>query len=189
MDIDSHRKGRGLSRPRFLLPLMKSKPRIKIRIKNHKRRGEWAELQFIAAAAKHGLQVFNPWGDSASYDTVIETHGRFIRIQIKSTTSRRPEGCYRCNVHPASGLPYKRGDFDFLAAYVIPEDVWYIIPGKRIVSDKKTAIMLYTTSPTSRWAPYKENWDQLRNHRRRTRPQPAPERAAAVIPNSGSDAV
>jgi hypothetical protein len=141
--------------------------RIKIRIKNGKRRGEWAELQFIAAAAKHGLQVFNPWGDSASYDAVIETHGHFVRVQIKSTTSRRfPEGCYRCNVHPASGLPYKRGDFDFLAAYVIPEDLWYIIPAKRIVSGKKTAIMLYTASLTGRWAPYKEAWDQLRNHRR-----------------------
>ena len=161
---------------------MKSKPRITIRIKNHKRRGEWAELQFIAAAAKHGLQVFNPWGDSASYDAVIETHGHFVRVQVKSTSYRRPEGCYKCNVRPARGR-YKRGDFDFIAAYVIPEDVWYIIPGKRIVSDKKTAIMLYTTSPTSRWAPYKENWDQLRNHRR---PKPKQERnqKAEIIPNS-----
>jgi hypothetical protein len=144
-----------------------NKLRIKIKIKNGKRRGEWAELQFIAAAAKHGLQVFNPWGESSTYDAVIETHGHFVRVQIKSTTSRRPEGCYRCNVHPASGLPYKRGDFDYLAAYVIPEDVWYIIPAKRIVTGKKTAIMLYTTHPTSRWAPYQEAWDQLRTHHRR----------------------
>jgi hypothetical protein len=75
-------------------------------------------------------------------------------------------------------------DFDFLAAYVIPEDVWYIIPGKRIVSGKKTAIMLYTTSPTSRWAPYKENWDQLRNHGRRTKPRPGPDQAEEVLPDS-----
>jgi hypothetical protein len=141
---------------------------IKIKIKNCKRLGEWAELQFIAAAAKHGLQVFNPWGDSAAYDAVIETHGHFVRVQVKSTTSRRPEGCYRCNVHPASGLSYKRGDFEFLVAYVIPEDLWYIIPAKLLVSGKKTAIMLYTTSPTSRWAPYKEAWDLLRNHHRTT---------------------
>ena len=124
-----------------------NKPRIKIKIKNGKRRGEWAELQFIAAAAKHGLQVFNPWGESSTYDAVIETHGHFVRVQIKSTTSRRSGGWYCCHVHPASGLPYKRGDFDYLAAYVIPEDVWYIFPAKRIVTAKKTAIMLYTTTP------------------------------------------
>jgi hypothetical protein len=144
---------------------MKSPKSIKIRIKNCKRRGEWAELQFIAAAAKHGLQVFHPWGDSASYDAVIETHGRFVRVQVKSTSYRRPEGCYKCNVRPARGR-YKRGDFDFLAAYVVPLDIWYIIPSKRIVVPKKSAILLYTTHPNSRWAQYQENWDQLRNHRR-----------------------
>jgi hypothetical protein len=143
---------------------MKSPKSIKIRIKNCKRRGEWAELQFIAAAAKHGLQVFHPWGDSASYDAVIETHGRFVRVQVKSTSYRRPEGCYKCNVRPARGR-YKRGDFDFLAAYVVPLDIWYIIPSKRIVVPKKSAILLYTTHPNSRWAQYQENWDQLRNHR------------------------
>jgi hypothetical protein len=156
------------------LPNTPLKPAIKIKIKNGKRRGEWAELQFIAAAAKHGLQVFNPWGDSASYDAVIETHGRFVRVQVKSTTSRRPEGCYKCNVRPARGR-YKRGAFDFIAVYVIPEDLWYIIPAKRIFVPKKSAILLYTNSPTSRWAPYKENWDQLRNHRRPTTPVAQPD--------------
>ena len=70
-------------------------------------------------------------------------------------------------VRPARGR-YKRGAFDFIAVYVIPEDIWYIIPAKRIFVPKKSAILLYTNSPTSRWAPYKENWDQLRNHRRPT---------------------
>jgi hypothetical protein len=145
--------------------------KIKIGIKNSKRLGEWAELEFTAAAAKHGLQVFNPRGDSASYDAVIETHGHFLRVQVKSTTSLRPEGCYKCNVRPARGR-YKRGDFDFLAVYVIPEDLWYIIPANRIVTPKKTAILLYTKSPTARWAPYKEAWHLLRNHHRRTKPNP-----------------
>jgi long-subunit fatty acid transport protein len=157
--------------------------KIKIRIKNCKRRGEWTELEFIAAAAKHGLQVFNPWGDSASYDAVIETRGHFVRVQVKSTTCRRPEGSYRCNVRPGAGLSYKRGDFDFVAAYVIPEDLWYIIPAKLVVSAKKTQIMLSTTSPTSCWTPYKEAWDLLRNHRRRTTPQPEPDQPEGVMPN------
>lgn len=40
----------------------------KTKIKNCKRRGEWAELEFIAAAAKRDLRVSKPMGDSASYD-------------------------------------------------------------------------------------------------------------------------
>jgi hypothetical protein len=139
----------------------------KIRFKNCKRRGEWAELEFIAAAAKHGLEVFQPLGDSASYDAVIEIHGHFLRVQVKSTICLRAEG-YKCNIRPCTGRAYKRGDFDFVAAYVIPEDIWYIIPAWLVVSAKKTSIVLNTTFPTSIWAPYKEAWDLLRNHRRRT---------------------
>jgi hypothetical protein len=30
-------------------------------MKNSKRRGEWAELQFMAKAAKFGLRISKPW--------------------------------------------------------------------------------------------------------------------------------
>ena len=140
---------------------------FKSTIKHCKRRGEWAELEFMASAAKHGLQVIKPMGDSASYDAVIENHGNFLRVQVKSTTSLRPEGCYRCNIRPASGLPYQPGDFDFIAAYVIPEGAWYIIPARLVVGrNKKTAIMLYTANLTGRWAAYREAWHFLHNPHR-----------------------
>jgi hypothetical protein len=146
---------------------MKPGIRMRIRFKNCKRRGEWAELEFIAAAAKRSLQVSKPLGDSASYDAVIETNGHFVRVQVKSTTCLRPEG-YKCNIRPSTGLAYKRGDFDFVAAYVIPEDLWYIIPARLVVSGKKTSIILNTTFPASIWAPYREAWELLCNHRCRT---------------------
>jgi hypothetical protein len=148
---------------------MKSKIKImKIRTKNCKRRGEWAELEFIAAAAKRDLRVSKPLGDSASYDAVIETHGHFVRVQVKSTTCLRPGNLYKCNIRHSIDQPYKRRDFDFLAAYVIPEDLWYIIPARLVLDGKTMAIMIDTTTPTSRWAPYKEAWDLLCNHRSRT---------------------
>ena len=135
------------------------KPRI---LKKYsKRRGEWAELQFMAKAAQLGLSLVKPWGDSARYDIAIDTGSRFLRVQIKSTTARRPEGCYRCQVRGAyTAPPYKPGDFDFVAIYVIPEDAWYIIPAHLILGKRK-AVMLYTESPTSLWAPYKEAWHLL----------------------------
>jgi PD-(D/E)XK endonuclease len=152
---------------------------------NCKRRGEWAELQFMARAAKHGLRITFPWGEMARYDVVVESGGTFVRVQVKSTAYKRPEGCYICGAHPsARSEPYKRGDFDFLAAYVIPEDLWYIIPAKLIVNGKKTAIMLFTNTTASRWAPYKEAWDLLRNHRRRTTPKRGPDQSEEIVPNS-----
>jgi hypothetical protein len=53
-----------------------------------KRRGEWAELQFMAKAAKLGLQVSKPWGELSRYDMVIQTGSRFVSIQVKSTINR-----------------------------------------------------------------------------------------------------
>jgi len=142
----------------------------KSRIKNCKRRGEWAELQFLATAARHGLQVFKPLGDSARYDAVVENQGSFVRVQVKSTTCRKPPGYYICSVRPSlASTPYKRGEFEFLACYVIPEDLWYIIPAKVVLTGgKRSAILLFTDSAASRYAPYKEAWELLRRYRRRT---------------------
>ena len=138
-------------------------------IEHCKRRGEWAELQSMAKASKQGFRVFRPWGDSARYDVVVETRGRFIRVQVKSTTCQRSQGFYVCSARPSTSRKvYRRGEFDFLAIYVIPEDLWYILPAKLIVGGKRSTVHLFTASPKSRYLPYKEAWDLLRNHRRRT---------------------
>jgi hypothetical protein len=93
---------------------------------------------------------------------VIETGGRFLRVQIKSTISRGSEGGYICGVRPnTTGRPYDRGEFDFLAAYIISEDVWYIIPARLIIRRTTTAIRLYPSRPNSKYAPYKEAWHLL----------------------------
>ena len=55
-------------------------------MKTCKQLGEWAELCFMARAAERGLNVSKPHGDSASYDVGVEQHGRFLRIQVKSTS-------------------------------------------------------------------------------------------------------
>jgi hypothetical protein len=145
--------------------------RCKGHIKNCKRRGEWSELQFMARAAKEGLRLAKPWGDSSRYDVVVETGGHFVRVQVKSTANRQPNGGYVCGVHPSPNSElYKRGDFDFLAAYLSLEDIWFIIPGGLIVRPKRTSITLYADGLANDWTPYKEAWDLLRNHRRRATP-------------------
>ena len=87
--------------------------------KTCKERGEWAELCFMARAADRGLNVSRPHGDSASYDVGVEQNGRFLRIQVKSTTFCR-KGSFTANITGPKHERYVRGKLDL--------DVWYIIP-------------------------------------------------------------
>jgi hypothetical protein len=97
------------------------------RIGNCKQRGEWAELCFMARAAEIGLCVCKPYGDSAQFDIGIEHEGRMLRVQIKSTTYAR-DGSFTCNVVGPGRKGYRAGVVDFLAIYLVPLDVWYILP-------------------------------------------------------------
>ena len=98
------------------------------KMKDKKVRGEWAEMKFMTSAAEHGLCVSKPWGDSNSYDFVVGRPGRFVAVQVKCTVFNTANGVgYICSVC-SSHKQYPRGSFDFLAAYLVREDVWYIIP-------------------------------------------------------------
>ena len=70
---------------------------LAMKIKAPKRRGEWVELRFMAAAAENDLHVTKPWGDSAQYDFILEHQARLLRIQVKSTQFKC-EGSYPCAV-------------------------------------------------------------------------------------------
>jgi PD-(D/E)XK nuclease superfamily protein len=102
--------------------------------------------------------VTKPWGDSAHYDFGVENGGRFVRVQVKSTMFK-DRGGYSCSVRGSCG-PYKGDAFDFVAAYVIPEDLWYIIPAEKIRGQGSVAI--YPKLEGSKYDCYKEAWHWLR---------------------------
>jgi hypothetical protein len=73
-------------------------------IKQPKQRGEWAELRFMARASEHGLSISKPWGDSCRYDFIVEHAGKFLRVQVKSTTClKRNSYAYHVNGRPTAG--------------------------------------------------------------------------------------
>lgn len=111
----------------------------------------------MARAAEHGLPVSRPWGEMSSYDVIGKT-GRFVSVQVKSTISKLKTG-YACTVR-GGHKAYAAGSFDFLAAYVVIEDSWYIIPAKLIQG--KEVITLYPKSPTSKYEKYREAWQLSR---------------------------
>jgi len=156
-------------------------------IRNTKKRGEWAELKFMARAAEMGLTVTKPWGESARYDVAVESNGRFLRVQVKST-EYRVGNSYICNVRPDSALrPYTTRQIDLLAAYVIPENVWYIIPAQ-VATRLKGNIWLSPRKRGHKYERYLEAWYLLRRKgadekpsRQRRRPS-SPGRKSREIP-------
>ena len=112
----------------------------------------------MVRAAEHGLQVSKPWGETAHYDFVVESAGQFVRVQVKSTMFR-DRGGYSCTVRGCRG-PYIGDVFDFVAAYLIPEDLWYIIPAEMIRGQGSVAV--YPKLRKSKYHPYREAWHLLR---------------------------
>jgi hypothetical protein len=133
---------------------MKKRNRRKPKIADRKLRGEWAEMVFMARATELGIPVSKPWGESRGYDLVVGRPGRFAAVQVKSTTSTLEPG-WICNVR-AGHKPYPPGSFDFLAAYVVLEDAWYIIPEEEVRGMEN--ITLHTGSSWAKYEEYREAW-------------------------------
>jgi hypothetical protein len=129
-------------------------------IRDNKKRGEWAESVFAARAGENGLAVSKPSGDSTSFDYVVGHPGKFVAVQVKCTIARLPNGKgYVCNLK-SNNKRYPPGAFDFVAAYVIPEDAWYIVPVNAIGG--QATLSLCTVGTWAKFEKYREAWDLLR---------------------------
>jgi PD-(D/E)XK endonuclease len=130
-------------------------------IRDHKKRGQWAELRFMAKATEFGYQLAKPVGDSTQYDVVVDLGGRFISVQVKSTffqASNLKPGNFVASLVHVSGPNhrYQQFDFDYLAVYCIPNDVWYIIPSA--VALCKQSICVCPGDKQNQWEHYREAW-------------------------------
>lgn len=142
------------------------------KFKTFKQRGEWVELQFMAAAAQRRFAVSKPWGDTLAYDVGIEHGGNYLRVQVKSTTMRSGAGCL-CQFKPnqLKKCDYSIEQIDVFAAYVIPENAWYLIPSVLLLGKRrKSMAMLCPLFPPKKKAcycyeGYRENWNLLKKCR------------------------
>jgi hypothetical protein len=130
-------------------------------IEHPKQRGEWAELRFMARASEYGLCVSKPWGDSRRYDFIVEHDGKFVRVQVKSTTHRRSNSSYLCQFHNRVGQPFTSKQFDFVAVYIIPKNIWYIFPVDLFLNGRNS-VCLSPHLKDSKHGTYLEAWHLLR---------------------------
>jgi PD-(D/E)XK endonuclease len=111
---------------------MKPAPMVRERFWLPKRQGEVSELAFCHKAAGLGFGVAKPWGESEPYDFILDSGHRLWRVQVKSAchhfNRRYDVHAQHCN-SDGGKTGYTSADIDILVAYLIPINLWYVIPG------------------------------------------------------------
>ncbi|MFZ0817496.1 MAG: group I intron-associated PD-(D/E)XK endonuclease [Candidatus Sulfotelmatobacter sp.] len=134
------------------------------RFRNQAEQGEWAEIRFVARAAEQRFRVSKPWGNTAPYDLMVERDGKICRVQVKSTTCRVSSGAYPCSMPSGKRWVRLLEEVDYVVAYVIPLDLWYVIPAG-VVKKRKGAITLAPWRRRSKYERYMEAWYLMREWR------------------------
>jgi hypothetical protein len=125
--------------------------------------GEQAEAAFLNKATSLGLNVAKPWGDSERYDFIVDSGRRLLRVQVKSTQYVAPERFgFVINMACRAAL-YTEEDIDFVAAYLVPLNLWYVIPVKACLN--RSNLLFYPKSKNLRghYEKYREAWRRLRS--------------------------
>jgi hypothetical protein len=128
--------------------------------------GEAAEAAFLAKVTSLGFGVSKTWGDSERYDFILDSGQRLWRVQVKS--SRHYDGS-RYIVKLKGRAAYTAKEIDFIVAYIVPENLCYVIPisvaacrGQMYVSPRGTRHF--------RHEKYREAWCQMACPRNETHP-------------------
>lgn len=133
-------------------------PEIKTPL-SRKAAGEAAELAFMARAAALGLVVSKPLGDNASYDVIVGSCGRLLRVQVKSSAYRYGNRYSVAFVQGRSRRPYVATEIDFLVVCIRPLDVWYVIPVAAL--GKRLNLHFNPERSSGSYEQYRERWDLL----------------------------
>jgi hypothetical protein len=132
--------------------------------RTRKQSGELAEIAFLHKAADLGFGVAKPYGDSERYDFILDSGERLWRVQVKSVTVTYSGGGrgYRMVTRHSRGLrkdsPYTAEEIDFLVAYIVPLDIWYVIPVKLVTPVLGLCFYPSGCRLGGRFEPYREAW-------------------------------
>ena len=146
------------------------KKKSPIRFQSQKAQGAWAELVFLSRAAALDFTVSTPYGDKAPYDAVVEKKGNVALVQIKSVTVRNGSRFQIRTWMRRDERPYRPDEADFYALYIVPLDLWYIVPVSYVAT---TNLYLRPEGPPlNHIEQFREAWhllEKVGHHRRRPR--------------------
>jgi hypothetical protein len=137
-----------------------------------KRRGELVEVAFLHKAVSLGFGAAKPYGDSESYDFILDASQSGVshlwRVQVKSTTCKHDDAYHLCAGHfpsPSGKTAYTSAEIDFLVAYIVPEQAWYVLPIMAVVPRQYLRLYPHRTSKPkrSRYEQFRDAW-RLMSH-------------------------
>jgi hypothetical protein len=115
-------------------------------------------------ATSLGFALALPYGHVHPYDLIVESGTHLWRVQVKTTTNM-VEGLYRvsiCRRANKKAQAYTESEIDFVAAYIIPEETWFILPVREVL-DRELLLLRPKGHPgRDPWAYYREAWHLLR---------------------------
>ena len=125
-----------------------------------KQRGELAEMMFMVKAAQKGFVTAKPYGDSRRYDFILDVGRRLWRVQVKSSSAKEC-GSYQVNLQRnlnGEVVEYDPSEIDFVVAYVMPCDAWFVIPVESIAGQKTAKMCLHENRRSGKLGKYWEAW-------------------------------
>lgn len=96
-----------------------------------------------------------PWGEAHRYDFVVSPGAQFWRVQVKAA-DKLIDYRYRVKDSGADGEPYGLDEIDFVAAYLVPLDVWYIVPIEACLG--LGYLCFYPSRSRGKYEKYREAW-------------------------------
>jgi hypothetical protein len=134
---------------------------------NTKRTGERSEAAFLYQASQRRFAICKPWGDSERYDFILDNRPQpkvhLFRVQIKCTDCLRADA-YETRATYSVGrrhVPYNKRDIDFIAAHVVPLNIWYIIPVEVCTPAPMLRFYPHRQAKLMRLEKYREAWHLL----------------------------
>jgi hypothetical protein len=142
-------------------------PRLPSVLNNPKRTGEHSEIAFLYRSDQRRFAISKPFGDSERYDFILDNRPRpkvkLFRIQVKCTECLRA-GAYETRATYTVGkgrAVYTKRDIDFIAAHVVPLDIWYIIPVEVCTPQPMLRFYPHRKAKKMRLEKYREAWHLL----------------------------
>ncbi len=133
---------------------------------NSKAMGELGELAFVLKAASLGFGVSKPHADNERYDFILDSGERLWRVQVKATYRLSGSALgYRVMSRRYNREPYSDNEIDFLVAHIVPRNIWYIVPVKKI--GKRAFLHLFPSGCISSggfFESYREAWHLMAPH-------------------------
>lgn len=139
---------------------------------NEIHKGSTNEVRFISKAYEKGFTASLPISPER-YDLILDNGTRLLKVQIKSTSSIDKSYNSKLNTrykistqvgkqwHGKQSRPYTEGDIDILAAYIVPLDIWYLLPVEEISSKKGINVCPENEATKGKYEKYREAWNLL----------------------------